>query len=276
MRSTDHFNINFVVAHKLEANPLIEYFNLKKFVKKPFQIFKNESGIQLIISGMGVTRASSAVEYMWELNRGGSSFKEGWINVGIAGHRTLKLGTCFVASKISSKNTGEVYYPSLDLNMKTTKGLITVDRPEKLYAENEAYDMEASGFFKAALKCSEIELINIIKVISDNEASSIDNITEKLIDDLMLKTIANVELVVSSLKKRLAILNKGLVLDHECLDMVKSIHFTFSQRNQFKRLCRRFDAMGRKDELSFILNCSGVTSDQLLNKLAKKLAMQGH
>ena len=131
VRSTSQFNINFVVAHKLEANPLIEYFNLKKFVKKPFQIFKNERGIRLIISGMGAIRASNAVKFMWELNNGGSSFKEGWINVGIAGHRTLKLGTCFLANKISSKNTGEVYYPSLDLNTKITKGLITVGRPEK-------------------------------------------------------------------------------------------------------------------------------------------------
>ena len=272
MRSTSQFNINFVVAHKLEANPLIVYFNLKKFVKKPFQIFKNENGIRLIISGMGAICASNAVKYMWELNNGDSSLKEGWINVGIAGHRTLKLGTCFLANKISSKNTGEVYYPSLDLNMKITKGLITVGRPEKLYAEDEAYDMEAAGFFKAALNCSEIELINIIKVISDNEASSLDNITEKLIDNLMLKTITHIEPVVSLLKKRLAILNKGLVLDRECFDMVKSIHFTVSQRNQFKRLCQRFDAMGRKDELKFILNRSRITSDQLLKKLTKKVA----
>ena len=276
MRTIINFNINFVVAHKSEANPLIKYFNLKKFINKPFQIFKNENGIRLIISGIGATSANSAVKYMWKLSGGCSSFKEGWINVGIAGHRTLKLGTCFLANKISSKNTGEVYYPSLDLNTKITEGLITVDRPEKLYVEDEAYDMEAAGFFRAALKCSEIELINIIKVISDNETSSIDNITGKLIDNLMLETLAHIEPVVSSLKKRLAILNQGLVLDRECLDMVKSIHFTVSQRNQFKRLCRRFDAMGRIDELSSILNCSGFTSDQLLNQLAKKLAMQGH
>ena len=276
MKPTIHFNINFVVAHKWEANPLIEYFNLKKFINKPFQIFKNESGIRLIISGMGATRANSAVKYVWELSGGRSSFKEGWINVGIAGHRTLKLGTCFLVNKIFSKNTGEVYYPSLDFSKKVTEGLITVDEPEKLYVEDEAYDMEAAGFFKAALNCSEIELINIIKVISDNEANSIDNITGKLIDNLMLKTFAQIEPAVSLLKKRLVILNKGLVLDRECLDMVKSTHFTVSQRAQFKRLCQRFDAMGRKDELFSILNCGGITSDQLLNELAKNLTIQAH
>ena len=92
----------------------------------------------------------------------------------------------------------------------------------------------------------------------------------------MVKTIAYVEPVVSVLKKRLAILNKGLVLDHECLDMVKSIQLTVSQRNQFKSLCRRFDALGREDELKFILNCSRITSDQLLKKLTEKLAKQAH
>ena len=132
--------------------------------------------------------------------------------------------------------------------------------------------MEAAGFFKAALKCSEIELINIIKVISDNEASSIDHITEKLIGNLMLKTFTYIEPVVSLLKKRLTILNKELVLDRECFDMVKSIHFTVYQRNQFKRLCQRFDAMDRKNELKFILNRSRTSSDELLKKLTKKVA----
>ena len=136
--------------------------------------------------------------------------------------------------------------------------------------------MEAAGFFRAASNFSETELISSIKVISDNKTSSIDNITEKLIENLMVKTIAHVEPVVSVLKKRLAILNKGLVLDHECLDMVKSINLTVSQRNQFKSLCRRFDAMGREDELKFILNCSRITSDQLLKKLTEKLAKQAH
>jgi len=275
MRPIFQFNINFVVAHKLEAKPLIEHFHLKKFIKEPFQVFKNESGIRLIISGMGASRARSAVEYMWQLDSG-SFLKEGWINVGIAGHRTLDLGTCFLANKISSRETGEVYYPFLDWNTKNTEGLITVDRPEKSYVGDEAYDMEAAGFFSAASNFSETELISSIKVISDNKASSIDNITEKLIENLMLKTIAHVEPVVSVLKKRLAILNKGLVLDHEYLDMVKPIHLTVSQRNQFKSLCRRFDAMGREDELKFILNCSRITSDQLLKKLTEKLAKQAH
>ena len=275
MRPIFQFNINFVVAHKLEAKPLIEHFHLKKFIKEPFQVFKNESGIRLIISGMGASRARSAVEYMWQLDSG-SFLKEGWINVGIAGHRTLDLGTCFLANKITSKETGEVYYPFLDWNTKNTEGLITVDRPEKSYVGDEAYDMEAAGFFKAASNFSETELISSIKVISDNKTSSIDNITEKLIENLMVKTIAYVEPVVSVLKKRLAILNKGLVLDRECLDMVKSIHLTVSQRNQFKSLCRRFDAMGREDELKFILNCSRITSDQLLKKLTEKLAKQAH
>ena len=69
MRPIVQFNINFVVAHKLEAKPLIEHFHLKKSIKEPFQVFKNESGIRLIISGMGTSRARSAVEYMWQIDQ---------------------------------------------------------------------------------------------------------------------------------------------------------------------------------------------------------------
>ena len=266
-----HFNINFVVAHKLEAKPLIRHFNLQAYTEKPYLIFKNENGIRLIICGMGASNANNAVRYMSELRSNRFGYSEGWINVGIAGHRDLELGTCFLVNKISSKKSEEVYYPSLSIEAKNTEGLITVDRPEKLYAEDEAYDMEAAGFFKAASMCSELELINTIKVISDNKASSIDNITEKLIDDLMLRTLSVINPVVSELEKRLAILNQVLVLENNFLELVKSIHFSVSQRSQLKRLFQRFDAMGRKNELSRILNCNLVSADQLLLKLSDEL-----
>ena len=274
MGSNIHFSINFVVAHKLEAKPLIRHFNLKAYTEKPYVIFKNKNGIRLIISGMGASNASNAVRYISELRGNRFGYSEGWINVGIAGHRDLELGTCFLVNKISSKKTKEVYYPSLSIEAKNTEGLITVDRPEKLYADDEAYDMEAAGFFKAASMCSELELINTIKVISDNETSSIDNITEKLIEDLMLRTLSVIDPVVSELEKKLAILNRVLVLENNFLELVRSIHFTVSQRNQLKRLFQRFDAMGRKNELSRTLNCNLVSADQLLLKLSDELKRQ--
>ena len=84
----------------------------------------------------------------------------------IAGHRTLDLGTCFLANKISSKETGEVYYPFLDWNTKNTEGLITVDRPEKSYVEDEVFsDMEAAGFSEQHQIFSETERQSSIKVI---------------------------------------------------------------------------------------------------------------
>ena len=274
MRSNLYFNINFVVAHKLEAKPLIRHFNLQAYTEKPYVIFKNKTGVRLIISGMGALNANNAVRYMSELKDNRFGYSEGWINVGIAGHRDLELGTCFLVNKITSKKTEEVYYPSLSIEAKNTEGLITVDRPEKLYVEDEAYDMEAAGFFKAASMCSDLELINTIKVISDNKTSSIDNITEKLIDDLMLRTLSVIDPVACELEKRLAILNQALVLENNFLELVKSIRFSVSQRNQLKRLFQRFDAIGRKDELSRILNCNLKSADQLLRKLSDELKRQ--
>ena len=271
MRSKPSFTINFVVAHKLEAYPLIRHFSLEEFIQKPYRVFRNDNGIRLVICGQGSSNASEAVRYLSEIIDGTPNFKQGWINVGIAGHKTLDLGFCFLANKILSKKTGEVYYPSMSAGTKNTKGLITVDRPEKLYAEDAAYDMEASGFFKAAVLCSELELIYVIKVISDNKANSMDNITKDLVDDLMLRTLTFIDLVVCELKSRLALLNQALVLEHNCLNMVKSIHFSVYQRNQFRKICQQFDAMGRKEELSLILHCNIAPADQLLQKLSDEL-----
>ena len=60
------FNINIIVAHKLEAIPLIRHFKLKALTQRPYQVFTNDQGLRLIISGMGVRNTVSAVKYISE------------------------------------------------------------------------------------------------------------------------------------------------------------------------------------------------------------------
>ena len=78
--------INIVVAMKREAKPLINYWGLKENSKKFYSNKKKK--INLIISGIGRKRAEKATIYLGEKTNNTPFF----LNIGIAGHKSYKLG----------------------------------------------------------------------------------------------------------------------------------------------------------------------------------------
>ena len=76
------------------------------------------------------------------------------------------------------------WYPSLLWKTKIKKNpLITVGFPKIRYSKDFIYDMEASGFFKGARKFVGPEMVQSIKIISDNKKSSILNISSNKIEN---------------------------------------------------------------------------------------------
>ena len=89
--------MNFLVALQPEARPLIEKFKLKKRNgSNPFPVFENESHC-LAISGIGRIQAAAATGYLLGQLDGRP---QAMINLGIAGHGTLDVGTLFLANRI--------------------------------------------------------------------------------------------------------------------------------------------------------------------------------
>ncbi|GIT25842.1 MAG: hypothetical protein CM1200mP41_18860 [Gammaproteobacteria bacterium] len=79
--------------------------------------------------------------------------------------------------------------------------LITVDEPEEIYREGAAYDMEAAGFFPSATRCSSSELVQSIKVISDNPHQSIASVNARLIEELITKNLSKIEQFINRLSE---------------------------------------------------------------------------
>ena len=170
--------INIVVAMKREAIPLINYWDLKENSKKFYSNKKKK--INLIISGIGKKRAEKATIYLAEKTNNNSFF----LNIGIAGHKNYKLGEIILISKITDNKTKYSWYPSLLWKTKIKKTpLITVGFPKIRYTTNFLYDMEASGFFKGAREFAGPEMVQCIKIISDNKKSSILNISSNKIEN---------------------------------------------------------------------------------------------
>ncbi len=188
--------INIVVAMKREATPLINYWNLKENSKKFYSNKKKK--INLIISGIGKKRAENATIYLAEKTNNNSFF----LNIGIAGHKNYKLGEIILISKITDNKTKYSWYPSLLWKTKIKKTpLITVGFPKIRYTTNFLYDMEASGFFKGAREFVGPEMVQCIKIISDNKKSSILNISSNKIENWINNKITIIDKLIKEFLK---------------------------------------------------------------------------
>ena len=188
--------INIVVAMKREAEPLINYWDLKENSKKFYSNKKKK--INLIISGIGKKRAEKATIYLAEKTNNNSFF----LNIGIAGHKNYKLGEIILISKITDNKSKYSWYPSLLWKTKIKKKpLITVAFPKIRYTTDHLYDMEAAGFFKGARNFVGPEKVQCIKIVSDNKDSSILNISSKKIGDWIYSKTSVINKLVNEFLK---------------------------------------------------------------------------
>ncbi|MDG2141234.1 MAG: hypothetical protein P8K27_07025 [Gammaproteobacteria bacterium] len=263
--------LNFLIAHKLEASPIVTHFKMELVEKSPYKIYQNKQGMRLIISGTGYNNAVRAVTYLAEADKPRGPASAGWVNTGIAGHKTAGIGSLFFINKIVYKKTGEVYYPALNLVNGMSTGLITVDEPELYYPKDSVYDMEGAGFFKASMNFSSVEFIHSIKVISDNRAHPTQKITRDLIFDLMTRSCPQIQAFCKALMSQVMEFNRIASFGEIDLGLLNGLHFTATQRLQFQRYCQRYCALDRKEELESLGSSNWRSSKDLLNELAKNL-----
>lgn len=156
------------VALPCEAKPLIEHFKLKKELSiTAFSIYRN-SHLTLTVTGIGKSAMAAGVAYSLALFP--SPALPVLLNIGIAGHGTHALGSVFAADKIVDQDSGRSYYPQLVARPAcSTLTVTTVSRPQPDYPSASLYEMEATAFYETATHFSSSELIQCIKVISDNK-----------------------------------------------------------------------------------------------------------
>ncbi len=154
------------VALSQEAKPLIEVLKLKALAQHPFKIYANEH-YTLIISGMGHDAMLIASTHL--LSRFNPKESDIIINYGIAAASThYEKGQLFLAHKLSHTRSPKSFYPQMLISHDFLElPLLSVDAPLS-EAQDEAADMEAFAFYKAALHFSKQANIVVAKVISDH------------------------------------------------------------------------------------------------------------
>ena len=155
-----------VCALQPEAQPIIKYYKLKKKLDYThFDVFQN-SWITLIISGIGCLQSAAATSYLYHILPEQASHV---INFGTAGHNSLLTGTLCSAHKVLHPSFPKHFFPQVNHKLKLKSLPVqSLDRPSSDYLEDALYDMEAYGFFSAAINLFSLEQLLVLKLISDN------------------------------------------------------------------------------------------------------------
>lgn len=192
--------ICLVTALPAEARPLVTLLGLRPLDHgDPHPVWEGD-GTALVISGVGKTAAAAAVGHLRQRLSG--SVIDGWINVGIGGHRSHPLGTPILASEVRDGASGERWAPVIPFEPPCkTDTVLTVEKVERLYPEPAVYDMEAAGFYGAALHCGHPGLIQVLKVVSDNKESGVDSVSAAKVEQLLTASADTIEDLVSTVAR---------------------------------------------------------------------------
>ncbi|MEO1923747.1 MAG: hypothetical protein ABGX25_04450 [Nautiliaceae bacterium] len=201
--------INIVTALKIEAIPIIEYFNLKS----TGEIYQNKE-INLIITGSG--KVKSAINTALLLRK--KTYPT--INIGIAGSNKHPIGSGFFIHKITDTDTGFEYYP--DFFEEPSEEIFTVSKTQKYFS---LVDMESSGFFEAAYKFLSVEKIILYKIVSDTPNQPFNKNT---IPKLIEKSFPIIKYIIKNFQ------NTTSFTDIE--EKIKNLYLTQTQKAKLKEL----------------------------------------
>lgn len=266
--------LNIITALHAEAKPLIGHFQLKKIshLDLPFPIFVNkEQTIYLIVTGVGKVKVAAGTTFLHCWN--GSKPTSCFLNIGIAGSAQFALGDCLLIHKITENSTERCWYPFVSLIKNKNQGqLITHDIPQKSYPAAGLVDMEGSAFFQTASHFVSQEHIQIIKIISDNDDFSQNQLNEETVKQFITKKLPSISDVVHYLLN-LSQQENNLNKDPEHLTEFQSTwHFTHAQTLQLKEYLRRWEKQITK--INILDFCKQEkNSAAVINKIMQKLEL---
>lgn len=191
--------IHVVVAHPAEARPLIARYNLQGD-PAPFPLYRGDDML-LAVSGPGRTAAAAAAGFLAGVDASGAG--TAWLNVGMAGHGELKIGQGLLAQRVHDATSGATWFPALVFDAPCpTAAVVTVERLEQDYDDDQLYDTEAAGFFAAASRFASTELVHAYKIVIDNHGATLgDNFSAEVMEDLVQSKLVALDSVLLELRR---------------------------------------------------------------------------
>lgn len=234
--------LNLIVATQAEADPVISELKLKK-ISSSLICYQNDD-VHLVITGIGKCNTATACGWLANKTIGPDTTNHRqvvWMNFGIAGHVNADIGSCFRAHKITDLATEKVWFPHPPTIDFPSSDLITVDQPLPQYRPDQLHDMEASSFVEAARKFSDAELVQSLKVVSDNSDHPLAEVNAKLATRLIAD---NLEQIVNFLETLKSLSNTAATAENIIAKTIKERwHFSVSQKILLDRLLQRHNVL---------------------------------
>ena len=228
--------MNFVVAFKGEAQPLIDFYQLAKVEDSPYPLFRNDQH-SLIISGLGRDRAVSATTALHQVT---NKPNLGWINLGIAGHGSIEIGEALIAGKITDDSSDESFYPpQIFEHSFAVSCLQTCSKPCSNYQPDLGYDMEAHAFYRIACQFSIRELVQVIKIVSDNPDHDLNQVNPKEVSAMIETCLKEIDALVNQIDTASLSMKSDDDLS-EIIQKIQCVHsFSVTHRHQLNDLLRQ-------------------------------------
>jgi adenosylhomocysteine nucleosidase len=160
----------WLCALKCEAKPLIDLYRLRKDKSPPpFSLYRGD-GMACVVSGIG--RAAMQTATRWSGHLASNTSGNVWINLGIAGHANLPIGTLRLAASFALPGNMDPLPARSPIDSPIEAlPLVTFDDPQTAYPPQAMADMEGHAFALAAQAITNPKWRQSIKIISDNQAS---------------------------------------------------------------------------------------------------------
>jgi hypothetical protein len=263
--------LRFVVAVAPEADALVRRYRME-LQEGAFRWYRSEAAA-LVISGVGKTAAAAATGYLHA--KTGEEPLGVWLNFGTAGHRDRPRGDLVLAHTVRDAAFGKSYHPTLldgpDLEAVEIR---TVERPEVEFDSDALYDMEAYGFVATAIRFSTSELVQSIKIVSDNRGTTAAAWTPEAVRDLVEERADDVVGAAERFREIARDLEPLRRAETETKELVGAFRdrarFTTSEARRLARLLVRWAAL----EPGAVLrpeNIPGASSAEILDGLERRL-----
>lgn len=178
--------IGIVTALMAEAVPVIDFYHLQKQTKLPGYHYFSSKQIDLIVCGLSATKMHAGLSTFFQTQQ--PPFPQRWLNIGIAGARSLPIGSLVWAGSIGGV---KIDIPESATN-QTAMNVTSLSKPSTEYKENNLFDMEAQAY----LKCIQENLTDFentkvfcAKVVSDNAQLNTLKMDKHWVTDLIRQNI---------------------------------------------------------------------------------------
>lgn len=128
--------------------------------------------------------------------------------------------------------------------------------------------MEASAYFETATRFSAAELVQCLKVVSDNRSSPAENITPRQVSALIATHIATLEGLLAELTRLSGLITEPV--NGMFADLIKRYRFTVSEQTQLKKQLNRWGCL-TDYQLAEIDETGLRSAKDVLNWLERKI-----